>query len=464
MDLKKSFIEAINKYVDGKRIREDLYVYITNTFEDALDEVVGSWTGDGVWTGEEIISEGMERKKGDGESSDSEIKSQPQKHPGCKYVFLRGKNSGNPCGAGKKDLCGKHTPKQKCVELPAIKNEERVLTDDAWATIEPATKALKTTHLSNSVITSISGNTWTLGPVIGKGGFGEIYAAYDGDKNDKDYPYAVKIEPHANGPLFVEMNFYIRVAKTEDIESFRIKKKLKSLGMPKHIGSGSHTFDQEKYRFIVMEKYGTDVWDLFIKHNNIFKPAVVLKLAMQTLNVLEFIHSKGYVHTDIKAENMLLKQNDTSQMYLLDFGLCGKYKDKYAPDPNKAHNGTLEYVSRDGHCGVQSRRGDLEILGYNMVHWAGGILPWDGLCASRNAGSKKNLNLIHDCKKKYMKDLPLFFKDSFGPNHKIEDVVNTLTVYFENVIPMSFEEDPKYDELEKIISSCKNYDDQVPLQ
>ncbi len=53
----------------------------------------------------------------------------------------------------------------------------------------------------------------------------------------------------------------------------------------------------------------------------------------------------------------------------------------------KAHNGTLKYTSRDNHKGVESRRGDLEILGYNMIEWSGGILPWQHLC-KKNAEKK----------------------------------------------------------------------------
>ncbi len=56
------------------------------------------------------------------------------------------------------------------------------------------------------------------------------------------------------------------------------------------------------------------------------------------------------------------------------------YSNIYRPDPKKAHNGTLKYTSRDNHKGVESRRGDLEILGYNMIEWSGGILPWQHLC------------------------------------------------------------------------------------
>ena len=72
------------------------------------------------------------------------------------------------------------------------------------------------------------------------------------------------------------------------------------------------------------------------------------------------------------------KEND---VYLVDFGLVSKYqKDgvhyEYKPDARKAHDGTIEYTSRDAHIGAHSRRSDLEILGYNLVHWMSGDLPW----------------------------------------------------------------------------------------
>lgn len=60
---------------------------------------------------------------------------------------------------------------------------------------------------------------WVSGPSIGVGGFGEIYSACRADqkvKNVKDYPFVIKIEPHGNGPLFVEMHFYMRNAKQEE--------------------------------------------------------------------------------------------------------------------------------------------------------------------------------------------------------------------------------------------------------
>lgn len=265
------------------------------------------------------------------------------------------------------------------------------------------------------IITGITKKkSWRLGKSIGVGGFGEIYLASEdlsrpvGD----DAALALKIEPHENGPLFVEMNFYIRSAQPEAVAEFQKAKGLKSFGMPCLRGSGSHTHNGAKYRFLLMDRYGKDLQKIFLTGKKLFSERVTYNLVLKIIDVLEFIHLKGYVHNDIKAQNLLLgygrtKEND---VYLVDFGLVSKYqKDgvhlEYKPDARKAHDGTIEYTSRDAHIGAHSRRSDLEILAYNIVHWMSGDLPWlDNLT---------NPQYVMAQKKGYMNDVTAFLQRCF---------------------------------------------------
>lgn len=72
--------------------------------------------------------------------------------------------------------------------------------------------------------------------------------------------------------------------------------------------------------------------------------------------MLEYIHQRGYVHADIKGANVLLgatKETQNKQVYLLDFGLATKFtmEKELKPNPKKAHDGTIEFLSRDAHQG-----------------------------------------------------------------------------------------------------------------
>lgn len=67
------------------------------------------------------------------------------------------------------------------------------------------------------LLIDVASKKWRIGKSVGSGGFGEIYLVSDeiSKPPSQDAFYAVKIEPHKSGPLFVEMNFYLRVAKKE---------------------------------------------------------------------------------------------------------------------------------------------------------------------------------------------------------------------------------------------------------
>lgn len=74
----------------------------------------------------------------------------------------------------------------------------------------------------NAILNDISGNQWRIGAPIGKGSFGEIYLASDNVGRPVEIntaPFVTKIEPHSNGPLFVEIHCLLNVNKQHDLQS-----------------------------------------------------------------------------------------------------------------------------------------------------------------------------------------------------------------------------------------------------
>jgi len=291
-------------------------------------------------------------------------------------------------------------------------------------------------HLNEgTILTDLAKKQWVLGKTLGKGGFGEIYTAKESAKGEER---VVKIEPHENGPLFVEMHFFMRAAKPDLVAEYNKTRKIKEKPLlPLLRGSGSYMHKgTENYRFLVIDKLGKDLDKIFENGKNPFSLAQVSSITSQVVTTLEYLHSTSHTHNDIKAANLLLgPEPDSIQIYLVDFGLCVKYSTEssghkeYKPDPRKMHDGTIEYVSRDGHIGCTSRRSDLEVLVFNVIHWLRGSLPW----VSLSADPKK----VQAAKEAYVKDI----------DANIKELPKPVKDFIKYSLSLKFDQAPDYDKL-----------------
>jgi serine/threonine protein kinase len=148
------------------------------------------------------------------------------------------------------------------------------------------------------------------------------------------------------------------------------------------------------------------------------------------------------MHRDIKPDNFLIGTGkDSNTIYVIDFGLAKHYKDpktgQHIPyRDGKSLTGTARYASLNTHLGMeQSRRDDLEGLGYVLVYFLKGCLPWQGLQAK-------------DHKEKYEK---IKNKKQSIPIEKLcEGLPSEFTMYLKYCRTLRFDEDPIYTHLRRI--------------
>ncbi|XP_037945801.1 nucleosomal histone kinase 1-like [Teleopsis dalmanni] len=118
------------------------------------------------------------------------------------------------------------------------------------------------------------------------------------------------------------------------------------------LGYGFEKLSGIKQQYIVQPRYGSDI-EQHIKVNGGRLPEdTIYRIALQMLDVYQFVHRYGYVHGNLKASKILLGVgvNRNLQTYLLNYGLAFRFATtEFKPDPRKRHNGTIEYISCDGH-------------------------------------------------------------------------------------------------------------------
>ena len=198
---------------------------------------------------------------------------------------------------------------------------------------------------------------------LGEGSFGKVYKAeYNGEN------YAIKMEHKTKEQGLLELE--------ATIMSY-----LKGPNIP-YIKSYGYSGD---FNVLVMQLLDKSLEDLINKYST-FSSKTVAMLGYQMVNILQYIHDRHIIHRDIKPDNFVMgAKEDNAKLYILDFGLAKKYRSSrtliQCPYIKKKKlTGTARYASIHAlEAYEQSRRDDLESVGYVLMYFLRGNLPWQGL-------------------------------------------------------------------------------------
>jgi len=214
---------------------------------------------------------------------------------------------------------------------------------------------------------------------LGQGAFGTVYKVKHKDSNKL---FALKVEQRS-----------IQSRVKFEYSIFNLLKK--EIGFPKVY----KITEYRKYNIMIMDYLGPSLEDLFSFCNKNFSIKTVLMIAIQVINRIESLHNVGFIHRDIKPDNFLIGTNGKkSRIFMIDLGLAKNFikNEKHIEfRSNRSFTGSFRYSSIRNHNGIeQSRRDDLESIGYMLIYFLKGKLPWQGLKGETKSVRSNNISKV----------------------------------------------------------------------
>lgn len=219
---------------------------------------------------------------------------------------------------------------------------------------------------------TVVGERYRTSKKLGSGSYSDVHLAIDKISGER---VAIKFEwqkAEKTNKLLNEAKYY------QDLKN--------NNGFPRIRWCGS----KGEYNMMVLDLLGPSLDDLFKKRKR-FSVKTVLMLAKQMVERLKYVHDCGILYRDIKPHNFLMGvgESGSKRVYLVDFGLAKRYRDEETGahsemkiKKGRGVTGTVRYSSLFVHEGYDaSRRDDLLALGYVLLHFLRGGLPWLGISA-----------------------------------------------------------------------------------
>ncbi|XP_063293393.1 inactive serine/threonine-protein kinase VRK3 isoform X2 [Pelobates fuscus] len=296
----------------------------------------------------------------------------------------------------------------------------------------------------NEILTDNNNTNWVLGTLFTNGDNGVLYEAYRTSATPKKQHFLLKLDAK-DGKIYNEQVFLQRAAKKTTVDKWKKSHAYSFLGIPTCIAFGLHKYKQQDYRFLVFPALGKS-FQTIINEKKVLLEKTIFQIVYRMVDVLEYIHANEYVHGNITAENIFVNFDDFKEVYLADYYFAFRYCPagkhvKYQDGSKTPHVGSTEFISMDVHKGAApSRRSDMESLGYCMLKWLCGSLPWTGITKASDIMEEKD---------KFKNDIQVTLKQCFKKKR-----VPELEIYLDHVMCLNYEEAPDYDKLRNTLSAA----------
>ncbi|HEY9614786.1 MAG TPA: serine/threonine-protein kinase, partial [Allocoleopsis sp.] len=205
--------------------------------------------------------------------------------------------------------------------------------------------------------------------VLGAGGFGRTYLARDTRRPGNPTCVVKQLKPLSNDPNFLETARRLFNSEAETLEQ---------LGHHDQIPRLLAYFEEDQEFYLVQEFIEGHTLTQELQPGQRWEESGVMTLLEEVLSILDFVHSHGVIHRDIKPDN-LIRRNSDHKLVLVDFGAVKQIRTQFAATQGRASNtvaiGTPGYMASEQALGQPRPTSDIYALGIIGIQALTGLMP-----------------------------------------------------------------------------------------
>jgi serine/threonine-protein kinase len=208
--------------------------------------------------------------------------------------------------------------------------------------------------------------------VLGAGAFGQTYVAQDTHIPGNPTCVVKHLKPATNSPQLLETarELFQREAET-----------LVKLGKHQQIPQLMAYFEEDQEFYLVQEFIEGHTLTHELQPGQRWSETQIVPLLLEVLEILEFVHSYGVIHRDIKPDNIMRRACD-QKLVLIDFGAIKQVQiqplNQPGQEPSVATSiriGTPGYTPTEQDWGKPRPNSDLYALGIVAIQALTGLYP-----------------------------------------------------------------------------------------